>query len=263
MTLFAMHFLHCTWEVYVKNIIRPEQLFLSTIADDAPETAAAYGLGLELAEFCTASNMDVDFEPTDALARGKMKRAGRCMLHAPFNELCPSAIDPLVLEVAKKRYAQAYELARGYGIHRMVVHSGYVPLIYFPEYFTGRAVEFWREYLQTLPDDFTVVMENVLEESPDMLVDIRARRSAIPLSVVSGYRAREHHGRRGLSIEDWTGGRPAVSGPRAPAQQLRLARFAQRPRRRGNGRRGAARAHPGGAAGPDADARGPREPPIG
>ncbi len=190
-------------EVYVKKIIRPEQLFLSTIADDAPETAAAYGFGLELAEFCTASNMDLDFEQADALARGKMARAGRRMLHAPFNELCPSAIDPLILEVAKKRYAQAYELARGYGINRMVVHSGYVPLIYFPEYFAGRAVEFWREYLETLPDDFTVVMENVLEDSPDMLIDI-AREVGDPRFRLCLDIGHANITKKGLTIEDWT-----------------------------------------------------------
>ena len=147
----------------MKHTIQRERLFLSTIAEDAPETARAFGCGLELAEYCTAYNMDTEFEKTNALALKKKDGVGRCMLHAPFNELCPSAIDPLVLDVAKKRYAQVFELAQGYGINRMVVHSGYVPFVYFPEYFTSRSIEFWREYLQKLPDDFTIVLENVLE----------------------------------------------------------------------------------------------------
>ncbi len=152
--------------------IQPERLFLSTIASDAPETAEAYGIGLELAEYCTAYNMDTEFDKTDALVREKMKSAGRFILHAPFNELCPSAIDPLVLDVAKKRYKQAYDLARHYGVNRMVVHSGFVPFVYFPEYFTSRSIDFWCEFLADKPDDFTIVMENVLSDAPGMLVDI-------------------------------------------------------------------------------------------
>ena len=156
----------------MNNTIRPDRLFLSTIADDAPETARAFGVGLELAEYCMASNMDVDFDATDVAVRTKIEGLQSVMLHAPFNELCPSAIDPIILDVAKKRYAQAYELARYYGIRRMVVHSGFIPLVYFPGYFTERSVQFWRDYLKTLPGDFTIMLENVLEDSPDMLIDI-------------------------------------------------------------------------------------------
>ena len=35
-----------------------ERLYVSTVASDAPETAEEFGLGLEIADFCTASNLD-------------------------------------------------------------------------------------------------------------------------------------------------------------------------------------------------------------
>ena len=47
-----------------------EILYLSTTAEDAPELARENGLGLEIAEFCTASNMDRDYA-----AAGKLVRA--------------------------------------------------------------------------------------------------------------------------------------------------------------------------------------------
>lgn len=149
-----------------------QRLYLSTIAGDAEFVAGEYGLGLELAEFCMASNMDQDFIQWDKTAREKMKNTERCILHAPFNELCPSAIDPLVLDITKKRYKQAYELAKGYQINKMVVHSGYVPFTYFKEYFVERSVEFWRDYLNDKPSDFFLVLENVLEDEPKELIDI-------------------------------------------------------------------------------------------
>ena len=37
------------------------RFYLSTISPDAPETARPYGLGREIAEYCTAYNMDERF----------------------------------------------------------------------------------------------------------------------------------------------------------------------------------------------------------
>jgi sugar phosphate isomerase/epimerase len=179
-----------------------DRLFLSTVSADAASVAAVYKLGLELAEFCTASNMDAEFAEWDAVARGKMKSAGRFILHAAFNELCPAAIDPLVLEIAKKRYKQAYELARSYGISRLVVHSGYVPFVYFKEYFVDRSVAFWREFLADKPDDLTLVLENVLEDEPLMLLDVAKgvddRRLRLCLDL-----GHANITKKDITIEDW------------------------------------------------------------
>ncbi|MDR0839318.1 MAG: sugar phosphate isomerase/epimerase, partial [Oscillospiraceae bacterium] len=138
------------------------------VAEDARETAQRYGLGLEIAEFCTAMNMDADFPRWDAKVRRELAGISRVAFHAPFNELCPAAIEPRVLEVTRARYREAAALAIGYGARRMVVHSGYVPLIYFKEYFHERSVGFWRGLLRELPGDFTLLLENVLEDSPEL-----------------------------------------------------------------------------------------------
>ena len=116
--------------------------------------------------------MDAGFEEHDARVRNEMQGAGRFIFHAPFNELCPAAIDPLIVEVAKKRYAQAYSLMQGYGIDSMIAHSGFVPTIYFEEWFKEKSVKFWQEFLSDKPGSFRVYLENVLESSPGMLCDI-------------------------------------------------------------------------------------------
>ncbi len=149
-----------------------DRIYLSTVAEDAAAVAAEYNLGLELAEFCTASNMDIGFDQWDAVARDKLRRSDRHILHAAFNELCPAAIDPLVLDITRKRYYQAYELAGTYGIRRMVVHSGYMPYVYFKRYFIDRSVAFWKDFLSEKPADLTVVLENVLEDEPYLLIEV-------------------------------------------------------------------------------------------
>jgi sugar phosphate isomerase/epimerase len=152
-----------------------KRLLVSTVAEDAAETAREFGLGVEVAEFCTAMNMDTDFVLWDAKARAALGSAELRVFHAPFNELCPAAIDPLVLKVARLRYEQAYKLAQAYGSSRIVVHTGYMPLVYFKEYFIERSVAFWCEFIKDKPDDFRVYLENVLEDSPDIQLAVAKR----------------------------------------------------------------------------------------
>ena len=57
--------------------MKKERLFLSTIDPEAQDLARAYGLGLEIAEFCTAWNMDRDFPQTDALVQRKLAGISR------------------------------------------------------------------------------------------------------------------------------------------------------------------------------------------
>ena len=106
------------------------RLYISTVEDAAAELAREYGLGLEIAEFCTAFNMDTDFETWDDLVKRQMRGVSRFLFHAPFNELCPAAVDSMIAGVAKKRYAQAAALMNSYGINAMVVHSGFMSVLY-------------------------------------------------------------------------------------------------------------------------------------
>ena len=148
--------------------MKKERLFLSTIADDAVQTAREFGLGVELAQFCLAENMDKTPPDVQASLDAALE-VPRRVLHAPFAELCPAAIDPLVREVAKRRFLQAAALAKRYGAEKMVVHSGFIPLVYYPEWYAPQAADFWRGMLEET-DNLTFCVENVLEESPDVLL---------------------------------------------------------------------------------------------
>lgn len=145
-----------------------QQLFISTMAEDAAETARGFGLGVELAQFCWAENMDTHLKEAEQdVARTLI--SPRRVLHAPFSELCPAAIDPLVLDVTARRYRQAAQLAARYGAKKMVVHSGFTPLVYYPEWFCPRAAAFWRAL--AADTGLTLCVENVLEEQFDTLLE--------------------------------------------------------------------------------------------
>lgn len=151
--------------------MRKYQLYLSTTAQDASETARQYGLGIEIAEFCTAWNMDDEFEATDAALQEKLQGIAPRLLHAPFNELFPCAIDCQARALAERRYRQAIDLAKRYGAEKVIIHGGYHPWIYYPQWYTEQSVPFWKEFMKAAPG-VQIVLENVFETDPRWLVDI-------------------------------------------------------------------------------------------
>ena len=145
---------------------------ISTIAPDAPELARKYGLGLEIAEYCTAYNMDERFAQTDPVVREKLAVTDGRTFHAPFNELFPCAIDPKARLLARERYLQAASLAVDYGADRLVIHGGYQPQMYYPIWYIEQSAPFWRELMERMPEGMTVCLENVFEPEPGMLLEI-------------------------------------------------------------------------------------------
>lgn len=149
-----------------------KNIYLSTIDPNAHTLAKKWDLGIEIAEFCTAYNMDREFPTVDPQVREKLGYSDRFVLHGPFNELFPCAIDPEIREMAARRYRQAMELARGYGIKKLVIHGGFQPFMYYPVWYVGQSIEFWKEFVKTMPEDMVICLENVLETEPYMLKDI-------------------------------------------------------------------------------------------
>lgn len=149
------------------------RLHLSGIDGSAAALAKAWDLGFEITEFCWAPRL----EQPDAMAlvRRQIQGAERLWLHAPFAELSPCAIDPLVRDAALRRFRQTIQAAQVLGVTRIVVHGGYIPLVYFPEWFVEQSVRFWRELLSDVPEGMTLAVENVMEPEPRLLADIAAQ----------------------------------------------------------------------------------------
>lgn len=156
------------------------KFYLSTTADFAPSyenpedmgpcapLAAEHGLGLEIAEFCICSDLDERRELTERLLKRKRCLVSELLLHAPFNELCPAAIDPMIREVAEKRFLQTFEIAAKYGMKKLVVHTGFDPMIYRKEWFIPQSVQFWKKLLKKKPEGLMLVLENVMETDPEI-----------------------------------------------------------------------------------------------
>ena len=151
--------------------MKQERIYLSTIASDAVCTAGEYGIGLEIAEYCTAWNMDEKFFEVHSKVLEKVDGIPNRVVHAPFNELFPCAIDPKARELAAYRYRQTIVLAKQYGATKVIIHGGYNPWIYYPVWYVEQSILFWQDFLKEEPG-VEIVLENVLETDPVWLLDI-------------------------------------------------------------------------------------------
>ena len=171
------------------------QLYLSTIDPGAGALARKYGLGVEIADYCTAMNMDESFEATDAALRSQLEGVSRRLFHGPFNELFPCAIDPLARALADYRFGQALALSKTYGAGKLILHGGYNPRLYYPCWYVEQSVIFWHGFLENHPGNYCICLENVLEEEPELLrsivsqVDDSRLRLCLDVGHVNAYSA--------------------------------------------------------------------------
>lgn len=149
-----------------------KQIYLSTIDPEAGAVAREYGLGVEIADFCTAWNMDDKLAETKRKLERTLSGISRRTFHGPFNELFPCAIDPKARELARERFRQAIVFAQNYGAEKLVLHGGFNPWIYYPQWYVEQSILFWRAFIQEVPDSVTICLENVMEQTPEMLLEI-------------------------------------------------------------------------------------------
>lgn len=153
-----------------KPLIDKTRFYAATFGKDYEHIIEKYEAGMEIDSFCQSVMLD---------DKDEIKRAGEIMrlserhiLHGPFTELYPAAIDPRARRLASDRLNQAYDVCRWLGINRMVVHSGYVPFVYFKEWHREHSIEFWQEFMSDKAEDFTVYIENVLDDEPYMMREL-------------------------------------------------------------------------------------------
>lgn len=152
-----------------------DRLYVATVGKSAVSLIKQYGVGIELDHICWTENLD---EPKIAATNKNIRKdidesgAKRRILHAPFQELFPCAIDPKIRAVALDRFEAAFRMAHVYGASRMVVHTGFVPNIYYREWHYKKSIEFWTNYMQSKPDSFMLCVENILEEDPEQMAEL-------------------------------------------------------------------------------------------
>jgi sugar phosphate isomerase/epimerase len=108
--------------------------------------------------------------------RQALSAAGvRPTLHAPFFDLNPGALDPLIRQVTYQRLSQSLTVAEYLDAHLMVVHPGVDKWRYpnLEQTWLTLARAFFTELIdQASACDCRLALENIYEESPDTLVQL-------------------------------------------------------------------------------------------
>ncbi len=157
------------------------KLFIATFSEGALKVAKDFGVGLEINHTCISEELDPSNRRNllaqirkDIAAAGVSDPSG-LFLHGPFTEIHPAAIDYRARQMGMERLNEAYEVAAALGINRMVVHTGWIPFIYFKSWQAEKGAEFWQKFMSDKPSDFHIYVENVLDDEPYMLLDMMKR----------------------------------------------------------------------------------------
>lgn len=158
-----------------------DRLHIATYSKDAIDMAKNFGLGIELNHVCISELLDADkIEETIKWICSDLEGAGLpfpatknapILLHGPFTEIVPGAMDHRAVDLALQRMEEAYELCMKIGVDRMIVHSGYFPPMYYKEWHHEKSLVFWDKFLQG-KDNFTVYVENSFEDEPFMMAKL-------------------------------------------------------------------------------------------
>lgn len=152
---------------------------LAASLEEAPEAIASArgrGLGLEIALFETAAYLDspASLEKLGADARGGAKsRPVPLSAHGPIYDLNPGSPEPVVRDFTVRAMSAAVRATRTLGADRMVIHSGFNPLL--PRECEDPWSESAASALRTVvgaarESGLRLLLENSFEESPETLV---------------------------------------------------------------------------------------------
>lgn len=90
-------------------------------------------------------------------------------LHGPFGDLCPGSFDSEVRDLARRRFNQAWCVAKQLNVSHVVFHHGRVPNAGPLSGYVRRSKDFWIAFLSEHPDKIIIHLENLLESGPEVL----------------------------------------------------------------------------------------------
>ena len=144
------------------------------LCDDTEAASVAplcqrYGVGVEVQAFYDPEVIEQPraLPEHERLIEGITPRG----LHGPFGDLCPGSFDPMVRDVARTRFEQAYSVAQQLGAEHIVLHHGYVPGTSGHSNWLKRSAAFWHDFILG-KEGVRVHVENMLEHDPELLADV-------------------------------------------------------------------------------------------
>ena len=147
-----------------------KKILLSDFGDirTTPSLCKKYNLGVDAGSFCF-----YDFYPPDSEIINKhltsYKNIEIYSIHGPIADLI---FESNVITEAKTRFEYAYNILPKLNCKNMILHNGYVSETSLPENWIKNAGTFWKNYLKNKDNGTNFYIENYMETSPDIILDL-------------------------------------------------------------------------------------------
>lgn len=177
---------------------------VSTIDEFDANLFNSLNIGVEIQDF-TEPNLNI--KEKDHLVRSYKKLfkdfKGIKALHGPFLDLKPASPDPSIRDVSYSKYLDTLEICYKLDIDYLIFHSQINPYLNQPSIQglnNRQSKEFWDKILGKSKYKGTILIENIFEESPQMLKEYieTVNRENIKVNLDIG------HAMLGkVSLEEW------------------------------------------------------------
>ena len=134
-----------------------------------PQTFNAMDIGIEI-QGITQEMLNSDYISRIKQWQEKLLSFnGVISFHASTYDLNPASVDPLIREISKKRYIQAFEIARDLKCKYVIIHSQANPLLKekrIKDILLNNLISFWNELIIELDlSDINILIENVFDDT--------------------------------------------------------------------------------------------------
>lgn len=137
------------------------------------ELAHKYNMAFEYNEFFVPSVFMNKQKINEIISNYKALERNRSLdtLHGAFLDVTIHSDDPEIYEISKRRVYQSMDIAKELGGKAVIFHTNFIANFhskYYQDNWVERNRVFWREVLADYPS-LSIYMENMFDESPDML----------------------------------------------------------------------------------------------
>ncbi len=147
----------------------------NTIKESA-QLATELGLGLEISRLPFYKDKNTTQEQViEKLKTDLQDFNNRITLHAMFSDVNVAGQDPLLKEIAQKRFIQSYNVGKAIGADTILFHTGNKGTLHYgsQETFKKNFITFWKDFIKNFEqDNIIAVIENVFETTPEYCIEL-------------------------------------------------------------------------------------------
>lgn len=148
--------------------------------DESLRLAEEYGFGFEYNDFFSPEVLDDERLKDELISRYKgHELPDYCTMHGDFFDVLIFSGDSKIRGISELRIRQSLDTARLLGVKGAVFHTNHNPALTADSYINGwqsANESFWRRILPEYRD-LQIYMENMFDDSPDMLAELARRLS--------------------------------------------------------------------------------------